>query len=68
MVSERYDSGDRNIAGDVISPENAQETYLDAYFGGFGTEISPLEMCRRAFQENVFHSFKPTSMNEIYEK
>ncbi|CAO2830881.1 unnamed protein product [Amaranthus hypochondriacus] len=68
MVSERYDSGDRKLAGDVISPENVQETDLDAYFGGFGTEISPLKMCKKAVQENVIHSFKQTSTKEIYEK
>ena len=68
MVSERYDFGDRNLAGDGVSPENTSGTDLDTFFGGFGREISPLEMCKRAAQDNVIHSFKPTSMNGIYEK
>ena len=63
MVSERYDS-----SGEVTSPENTTVINLDTYFGGFGTEILPLEMCKRVVQDNVIHSFKPTSMNEIYEK
>ena len=48
MVSERYDSGDRNLAGDVTSPENTKITDLDEYFGGFGAEFSPSEICKKA--------------------
>ena len=68
MVSERYDFGDWKPAGEVTCPENTRITNLDAYFGGFGAEFSPLKICRKAFLENVIHSFKPTSTKEIYEK
>ncbi|CAO2814191.1 unnamed protein product, partial [Amaranthus hypochondriacus] len=68
MVSEQYDSGDRKTAGDGVRPENTEVTDLDVFFGSFGTEISPLKMCKKAVQEDVIHSFKPTSTKEIYEK
>ena len=68
MISERYDSSDRNLAGDVTTPEITKVTDLDTCFRGFGTETSLLEMCKKVVQENVVHSFKSTSTREIYEK
>ena len=68
MVLERYNSGDWKPAGKFTSLENTKITDLDEYFGGFGAEFSPLEICKKAVQENVIHSFKPTSTKEIYEK
>ena len=40
MVSERYDSGDRKIAGDGKSPKINQEDDLDGFLEGFGPGIS----------------------------
>ena len=47
MVSERYDSSDRKIAGDGKSPKNNQEDDLDGFLEGFGAEFSPLDMLQR---------------------
>ena len=47
---------------------NTQEDDLDAFLKGLGTEIHPLDMLQKAVQNDIIHSFKTTSTNEIYEK
>ena len=66
FITTWYQSG--TIPVTVTSPENTKITVRDEHFGGFGAEFSPLEICKKAVQENVIHSFKPTSTKEIYEK
>ena len=68
MVSERYDFGDRKIAGDGKIPKNNLEDDLDEFLEGFGAEISPLIMLHRAIQNGFIQSLKPTSTHETYEK
>ena len=47
---------------------STQEDDLDAFFKVLGAEMSPLKMFQRAVQNDIIHSFKPTSTKEIYEK
>ena len=39
MVSERYHSGDRKLAGDGISPVNIQEVDIEVFLRGFGRYV-----------------------------
>ena len=63
MVSEQYDSSDRNLVGDVASLENNQVTNLDAFLRGIGPEISPLPMLKRLSKIMSF-----THSNRILQK
>ena len=47
---------------------NTHKNDLDAFFKGLGAEIHPLDMLQKAVQNDIIHSFKTTSTNEIYEK
>ncbi|CAO2822986.1 unnamed protein product [Amaranthus hypochondriacus] len=47
---------------------NTQEEDLEAFFKGLRAEFPPLDMLQRAVQNDIIHSFKPTSTDEIHEK